>query len=228
MATAFPRRHHYMIRSCCKNIPPSSHNSLVFQAARLLIPPARFQASKLKVAVASPSHSPARIVPRTYTLSHCDFTANLTLSISDTILPHQLKGWYSRDDVVAEWTQVNGVLILNVHCYVSGQDSLTEMAAEFRYHIFSKELPIVLQALLHGDSDLFREHQGLMDAGVRVYFHSGFKNYNRVERWGPLKDAALGKGVDKVNGYMAAIKGSSSAVKFWAMPIFQAVLTFLL
>ncbi|KAL0351550.1 UNVERIFIED_CONTAM: Magnesium dechelatase SGRL, chloroplastic [Sesamum calycinum] len=163
-----------------------------FQAARLLGPPARFEASKLK--------------------------------------RDQLKGWYSKDDVVAEWTDVNGNLFLNVHCYVSGPNSLLDMAAEFRYHIFSKELPLVLEAVVFGDSDLFREHKQLMDALVRVYFHSSSKKYNRMECWGPLKDAALGKGVDKINAFLFASKQSAHAHKFWGSPksIFQALFTFLL
>ncbi|KAG8378177.1 hypothetical protein BUALT_Bualt08G0110800 [Buddleja alternifolia] len=208
-----------------------SYNPLVFQAARLLGPPARFEASKLEVLfMGEEVGAPARIVPRTYTLSHCDFTANLTLTISNIILRDQLKGWYKRDDVVAEWTDVNGNLFLNVHCFVSGPNSLSDLAAEFRYHIFSKELPLVLEAVLYGDSDFFREHQELMDALVRVYFHSSSNKYNRMECWGPLKDAALGKGVDKINGYLSANKESSHATKFWGNPksIFQALFTFLL
>ncbi|KAK4433728.1 Magnesium dechelatase SGRL, chloroplastic [Sesamum alatum] len=212
--------------------PRPSYNSLVFQAARLLGPPARFEASKLKVQfMGEEVGKPARIVPRTYTLSHCDFTANLTLTISNIIQRDQLKGWYNKDDVVAEWTEVNGILCLNVHCYVSGPNSLSDLAAEFRYHIFSKELPLVLEAVLYGDSDLFSKRQELMDAIVRVFFHSSSKKYNRVECWGPLKDAALGK-VDKVNGFVSASKeiGSSSTSKFWASPksILQALFTFLL
>lgn len=109
------------------------------------------------------------ITPRTYILSHCDFTANLTLKISNVInldqvcfillfllkAPKicyernffigsllQLKGWYSKDDVVAEWKKVNGEMCLHIHCYVSGPNMLN-LAAEFRYHIFSKEMPLV-------------------------------------------------------------------------------------
>jgi hypothetical protein len=48
----------------------------------------------------------------------------------------------------------------------------------------------VLKAVLHGDSVLFREHPELLDALVRVYFHSSSPKYNRTECWGPLKDAA--------------------------------------
>ncbi|KAL0326108.1 UNVERIFIED_CONTAM: Magnesium dechelatase SGRL, chloroplastic [Sesamum radiatum] len=90
---------------------PPSNNSLVFQAARLLGPPARFEASKLKVLfMGEEVITRTRIVPRTYTLSHCDFTADLTLTISNLVQRDQLKGWYSKDDVVAEWTDVNGDL----------------------------------------------------------------------------------------------------------------------
>ncbi|XP_011102024.1 protein STAY-GREEN LIKE, chloroplastic isoform X2 [Sesamum indicum] len=228
------------VRNCrVKHSPPAllftrassdrtpSYNSLVFQAARLLGPPARFEASKLKVLfMGEEVITPTRIVPRTYTLSHCDFTANLTLTISNLVHPDQLKGWNSKDDVVAEWTDVNGDLFLNVHCYVSGPNSLLDMAAEFRYHIFSKELPLVLEAVLHGDSDLFREHKQLMDALVRVYFHS---SSNKMECWGPLKDAALGR-VNKINGCSFASKQSAHTFKFWGSPksIFQALYAFLL
>ncbi|XP_028063538.1 protein STAY-GREEN LIKE, chloroplastic-like [Camellia sinensis] len=51
----------------------------------------------------------------------------------------------------------------------------------------------VLNAVMHGDSLLFTEHQELLDAFVRVYFHSSLKKYNCVECWGPLKDAAQSK-----------------------------------
>lgn len=69
---------------------------------------------------------------------------NLYLSsIVAPIFLWQLKGWYNKDDVVAEWTEVKGNLFLDVHCYVSGPNPLQELAAEFRYHIFSKELPLV-------------------------------------------------------------------------------------
>lgn len=174
-----------------------SYNTLVFQAVRLLGPPARFDASKLKVEFkGKETNKYSRIVPRTYALSHCDFTANLTLTISNIIHLDQLKGWYNKDDVVAQLTEVKGNMCLDVHCYVSGPNPLLDLAAEFRYHIFSKELPLVLKAVLHGDSAFFSEHQELMNALVRVYFHSSSKKYNRVESWGPLKDAAQEIGGD--------------------------------
>ncbi|XP_042034992.1 magnesium dechelatase SGRL, chloroplastic-like [Salvia splendens] len=78
-------------------------------SCKAIRPPARFEASKLKVVfVGEQVSNQTRVVPRTYTLSHCDFTADLTLTVSNIIPRDQLKGWYSKDDVVAEWTNVNG------------------------------------------------------------------------------------------------------------------------
>ncbi|XP_077249783.1 protein STAY-GREEN, chloroplastic-like isoform X3 [Tasmannia lanceolata] len=107
----------------------------------------------------------------------------------------KLRGWYNRlqrDDVIAEWRKVKDEMSLHVHCHVSGAHLLLDLAAEFRYHIFTKELPLVLKALIHGDSVLFNGHPELLEATVWVYFHSNSKNYDRVECWGALKDAAQG------------------------------------
>lgn len=54
----------------------------------------------------------------------------------------------------------------------------------------------VLKAVLHGDSVLFGEHPELLNALVRVYFHSSLRKYNRTECWGALKNAA------EVNSYI--------------------------
>ncbi|KAH1096792.1 hypothetical protein J1N35_013713 [Gossypium stocksii] len=188
----------------------ASYNTLVSEAARLLVPTAIFEASKLKVVFMGEGlKSYSAIIPRTYILSHCDFTANLTLTISNVINLDQLKGWYNNDDVVAEWKKVKETMFLNVHCFVSGPNLLLDVAAEFRYHIFSKELPLlaelllqVLKAVLHGDSVLFAEHPELMDALVCVYFHSSLPKYNRMESWGPLKDAAEVKSYPYFNAFI--------------------------
>ncbi|KAG9153041.1 hypothetical protein Leryth_012302 [Lithospermum erythrorhizon] len=172
----------------------------------------------------------AGVLPRTYTLSHCDFTANLTLTISTIINRDQLEGWYNKDDVLAEWTNVRGNLFLDVHCYVSGMNPLQELTAELRYHIFSKELPLVLEAVLYGDSVFFNEHQELMDALVRIFFHSRSKKYNRVECWGPVKDAAKGRQEDQIHNLLPSSKDDSLLSKIWTAPktIFQALVTLLL
>ncbi|XP_048592399.1 magnesium dechelatase SGR1, chloroplastic-like [Brassica napus] len=87
--------------------------------------------------------------PRTYTLTHSDFTAKLTLAISHSINNSQLQGWANkiyRDEVVAEWKKVKGKKSLHVHCRISGGHFLLDMLAKFGYYIFCKELPVGLCA----------------------------------------------------------------------------------
>ncbi|KAG6524869.1 magnesium dechelatase SGRL, chloroplastic-like [Zingiber officinale] len=200
-------------------------------AARLLGPPTKFEASKLKVVFTAEEmekHAPSTI-HRAYTLTHCDFTANLTLSVSNNIHTKMLMDWQARlnkDDVVAEWKTMNEEISLHVHCFVSGT-SLQDLAAEFRYHIFSKELPLVLKAVVHGDSALFSKHPELMEAQVWVYFHSKSKKYNRLECWGALKDAAQRTLDDGFDTLQASV--FDSLVKFGSpKTILHALVAFLL
>ncbi len=44
-------------------------------------------------------------------------------------------------------------------------------------------------AFVHGDGNLFNYHPELQEALVWVYFHSNIPEFNKVECWGPLKDA---------------------------------------
>ncbi|KAK9216263.1 hypothetical protein WN944_008270 [Citrus x changshan-huyou] len=225
------RKYKPLLFSSINSSSRASYGTFVSEAVRLLGPPASFEASKLKVVfLGEGMNDYSRILPRTYILSHCDFTANLTLTISNVINLEQLRGWYIKDDVVAEWKKVRDDMCLHVHCYVSGPSPLRDLAAEFRYHIFTKEMPLVLKAVLHGDSMLFRENAELMNALVRVYFHSSSKIYNRMECWGPLKDAAEGRQEDSIQGLLTANKEGYHSPKKLARPksIFQALFAFLL
>ncbi|PWZ13232.1 Polygalacturonate 4-alpha-galacturonosyltransferase [Zea mays] len=140
-----------------------------------LFGPAIFEASKLKVLflgvddeAGSKQHGP---LPRTYTLTHSDVTARLTLAVSHTINRAQLQGWYNRlqrDEVVAEWKKVRGRMSLHVHCHISGGHFLLDLIAGLRYVIFRKELPVVLKAFVHGDGDLFSRHPELEEATVSI------------------------------------------------------------
>ncbi|KAL9691041.1 hypothetical protein QQ045_011458 [Rhodiola kirilowii] len=165
-----------------------------FPVARLF-GPSIFEASKLKVLFlgADEKKHPGHNIPRTYTLTHSDVTSKLTLAISQSINNSQLQGWYNklqRDEVVAEWKKVKGVMSLHVHCHISGGHFLLDLFARLRYYIFCKELPVVLKAFVHGDVNLFKEYPELEDALVWVYFHSNIPEFNKVECWGPLKNAS--------------------------------------
>eukprot|EP00246_Nothoceros_aenigmaticus_P001296 TRINITY_DN117_c0_g1_i1.p1 TRINITY_DN117_c0_g1~~TRINITY_DN117_c0_g1_i1.p1 ORF type:complete len:331 (-),score=41.36 TRINITY_DN117_c0_g1_i1:1070-2062(-) len=165
-----------------------------------LFGPALFEASKLRVLFLGQGQEEAEagfgamhMLPRIYTLTHSDVTAKLTLAIAQEINKAQLKGWYStfqRDEVVAEWKKVKGHMALHVHCHISGGNLYHNLIASFRSYIFRKELPVVLEAFVHGDKDLFRKQPELAAALVWVYFHSNVKAYNKLECWGPLAEAA--------------------------------------
>ncbi|KAK3010528.1 hypothetical protein RJ639_011341 [Escallonia herrerae] len=167
-------------------------NLSIVPVARLF-GPAIFEASKLKVlflGVDEEKH-PGKL-PRTYTLTHSDVTSKLTLAISQTINNSQLQGWYNklqRDEVVAEWKKVKGKMSLHVHCHISGGHFLLDLFARLRYFIFCKELPVVLKAFAYGDGNLLNNYPELQEASVWVYFHSKIPEFNKVECWGPLKEA---------------------------------------
>ncbi|KAF0895627.1 hypothetical protein E2562_013924 [Oryza meyeriana var. granulata] len=175
------RRGCFLAVSCDARASDLLYSSL---AAKLLGPPTSFDAGKLTVEFAhSHGHSSKRSgFPRAYTLTHCDFTANLTLAVSDTVAAdRRLKA----DDVFAEWKQQQdaGGMALHVHCFVSGANLLQGLAAGFRYYVFSKELPLVLKAVVHGDALLFAEQPELLEAKVWVHFHSSSNTkYNRLEQ----------------------------------------------
>lgn len=52
----------------------------------------------------------------------------------------------------------------------------------------------MLKAFVHGDGNLFNNYPELQEALVWVYFHSKIPEFNKVECWGPLKDASAPKG----------------------------------
>ena len=86
-------------------------------------PPTRFEASKLKVVLTGQEKNKyEEIVPRTYTLSHCDLTANLTLTISNAINLDQV--------------QVPTYIFLNVDVRIFKQMSVLNI--QFSFNVFSK------------------------------------------------------------------------------------------
>ncbi|GER34542.1 senescence-inducible chloroplast stay-green protein [Striga asiatica] len=104
-----------------------------------------------------------------------------------------LQGWYNRlqrDEVVAQWKKIKGKMSLHVHCHISGGHFLLDLCARLRYFIFCKELPVVLKAFAYADEDLLNSYPELLDALVWVYFHSNLREFNKIECWGPLKEAS--------------------------------------
>ncbi|CAM6092577.1 unnamed protein product [Calypogeia fissa] len=167
--------------------------SLIRVQEAKLFGPGIFKASKLRVLLLGKQDDERPLQhPRIYTLTHSDLTAMITLAVAREINKAQVTGWYSklqRDEVVAEWRRTQGEMSLHVHCHISGTNFLHRLIAKLRFYIFQKELPLVLEAFMQGDRDLFKKHPELLTAPVWVYFHSNVEDYNRVECWGSLVNA---------------------------------------
>lgn len=149
----------------------------------------RLRAEKLHVNFDAETTPEGPVAPRRYTLTHSDATGDLFLTIGADYDEEQISGIYTRlmrDEVLAEWRQAKGTPSLHVHCHVSGGMILG--GAGWRYRIFQHELPLVLEALRHGDRELFSTHPELDQAPISVHFKAIQKRYNRVEEWGTPVD----------------------------------------
>lgn len=126
---------------------------------------------------------------RKYTLTHSDTTGDLFLTIGTHYNEAQISGWYTRfmrDEVIAEWIEDEETHSLHIHCHVSG--GLVLGPAGWRYGIFKRHMPMVIEAFIYGDQGLIDNHPELVESKVFVHFHATKKKFNRTEEWGTLGD----------------------------------------
>lgn len=150
---------------------------------------ARLSRDKLHIKLSGEITLTDPVIPRCYTLTHSDATGDLFLTIAESFNRAQISGWYTRlmrDEVLAEWQNIQGILFLLVHCHLSGGIILGN--AEWRYQIFQQELPLVLEAFRYGDRQLFVAHPECDQAIVKVEFHASRLADRRLEEWGQLKE----------------------------------------
>jgi hypothetical protein len=122
---------------------------------------------------------------RRYTLTHSDRTGELFLTVGRDYDHDQIKGWYTRlmrDEVLAEWRAEERPPALHLYCHLSGGVVLGP--AGWRYAIFRRELPLVLEAIRLGDARLFEAHPELDQASIWVHFRAAQQRYQRSEDWG--------------------------------------------
>lgn len=125
------------------------------------------------------------LTPRRYTLTHSDATGDLFLAVSkdyDLKAISTLYTRFMRDEVLAEWLEGETGPELHVYCHVSG--GFVFGTARFRYDIFRRELPLVLEAFRFGDQRLYELNPHLDEAPILIHFHARQARYNRVEVWG--------------------------------------------
>jgi hypothetical protein len=124
------------------------------------------------------------IIPRKYTLTHSDVTGELFLTIASKYDYDKITNM--RDEVLAEWIMVNSEYSLMVNVMVDKEKN--PIMSAVRNSIFTKELPLALQALRYGDREFFRENSYLDKAPIYVKFNSVYPMFNRLELWGTPSD----------------------------------------
>lgn len=128
-------------------------------------------------------------LPRRYTLTHSDSTGDLYLTIGAEYNMKQCSGIYTRlmrDEVFGEISETDTGYMLHVYCHVSG--GFIFGTAKFRYDIFQRELPLVLESFRYGDKALFENASEMKNIPVIVHFQSKKSLYNKSENWGIISD----------------------------------------
>ncbi|MDF2534701.1 MAG: hypothetical protein K0R18_858 [Bacillales bacterium] len=124
------------------------------------------------------------VIPRRYTLTHSDITANLFLTIGLSYADDKINAM--RDEVLAEWIHKEELYLFYVYLYVDGQ--FGPEAAYKRNSIFRRELPLALEAIRYGDRKFFCYHPDLDHSSIIVFFMSTNPQFNKVENWGTFSD----------------------------------------
>lgn len=120
------------------------------------------------------------IIPRRYTLTHSDITAEFFLIIGLTYAYDKTTAM--RDEVVGEWIKIGDQYFFYLYLYVDGQ--FNPGVTAIRNHISRRELPLALEAIRYGDKKFFNAHSELNDAPIIVHFMSIKPQFNRIENWG--------------------------------------------
>jgi len=134
------------------------------------------------------------IIPRRYTLTHSDITAELFLVIGIYYAYDKINTM--RDEVLGEWVKVKNQYFYHVYLYVNGEFGPT--AAAIRNKIFTRELPLALKAIRYGDSKFFSEYPQLNHVPILVYFMSTIPEFNRIENWGTFSEYEIGSSLGTI------------------------------
>jgi hypothetical protein len=155
-----------------------------------------FNPNKLQINCYKACEVGETFLPRKYTLTHSDSTGELFLTIDCDYDKDQVSKFYTRfmrDEVLAEWEENEGKFELHIYLHVSG--GFVFGWAKMRYKIFKFHMPLVLKALVHGDSELFETYPHLKNAQIIVHFNSTNKKYHEVKNYGLIKEYITEKSV---------------------------------
>ncbi|MEG0774866.1 staygreen family protein [Clostridium sp.] len=126
------------------------------------------------------------IIPRRYTLTHSDITAELFLTIGSKYAYDKINNM--RDEVLGEWNKNRETYFYYVYLNVDEDGQFGAKAAAIRDFIFRRELPLALEAIRYGDKEFFSAHPELDKSPIIVFFMSTYPKFNKVENWGTFSN----------------------------------------
>lgn len=129
------------------------------------------------------------IIPRRYTLTHSDITAELFLTIGSKYAYDKINSM--RDEVLGEWIKNGETYSYYVYLNVDEDGQFGAKAAAIRDFIFRRELPLALEAIRYGDKEFFSAHPELDKSPIIVFFMSTYPEFNKVENWGTFSNYVL-------------------------------------
>lgn len=139
---------------------------------------------KLKVSFEDNIGKSRPIMPRKYTLTHSDETAELFLSIGNKYDLDKIN--YSvRDEVLGSWEKDDEYYLL-INIEVGNNNDINSIIK--RDEVFRRELPLALTAIVYGDNLFLENNKELYDASVIIKFNCQIKEYDVLENWGKIKD----------------------------------------
>lgn len=144
----------------------------------------KFEPQKLNVKYKDEIGVKELIIPRRYTLTHSDDTAELFLSIGKKYDFDSID-YSMRDEVLGTWEKNDHYyLLITVELDNDGELPSTII----RDKIFRQELPLALIAIIYGDNLFFENNYELYKAKIIIKFNSKFDEYNCMEEWGSIED----------------------------------------
>lgn len=144
-----------------------------------------FNPDKLSVEFRKGVTTTEPIIPRCYTLTHSDITAELFLTIGLTYAYDKIDD-IMRDEVLGKWVKKDENYLYYVYLHVDC--SLGYKAAAIRNMIFRRELPLALKAIRFGDRKFFNVHPELNNVPIIVFFMSKYPKLNKIENWGTFSN----------------------------------------
>jgi hypothetical protein len=138
---------------------------------------ATFHPEKLTTTIVPPATPYWPIDDRKYTLTHSDKTGQLLLTIGLSY-DEQAINQQMRNEVLAYWSRTCGEYELRGRVYVS-QGEFDENLSMIRYHIFKRELPLALAAIINGDNKFYTYYPWLLDVPIYIEFISIYPQFQQ-------------------------------------------------